>query len=120
MRETLLVQLEELLERIDLYEITIGVSYSTSSEQLVRVPDLLRSAVNAHPYLHCVACRLLKISACSYDHELEISSSHRMQNDFEDSIHRLHQRFIKVLGENNIEIPFPSQTLFVESLHSKA
>ena len=52
------------------------------------------------------------------DHEIEISSSHRMQNDFEDSIHRLHQRFIKVLGENDIEIPFPSQTLFVESLRS--
>ena len=109
-----------MLERIDLYEITIGISYSTSSEQLVRVPDLLRSAVNADPYLHCIACRLLKISACSYDHEIEISSSHRMQNDFEDSIHRLHQRFIKVLGENNIEIPFPSQTLFVESVQSKA
>ena len=115
MRETILVQLEELLERIDLYEITIGVSYATSSEQLMRVPDLLRSAVNFDPNLHCVGCRLLKISASSYDHELEISSSHRMQNDFEDSIHRLHQRLIKVLGENNIEIPFPSQTLFVES-----
>ncbi len=32
MRETILVQLEELLERIDLYEITIGVSYATTSE----------------------------------------------------------------------------------------
>ena len=42
-----------------------------------------------------------------------------MQNDFEDSIHRLHQRFIKVLGDNDIEIPFPSQTLFVESLRSE-
>ena len=112
------MQLEELLERIDLYEITIGVSYSTTSEQLVRVPELLRSAVNVDPDLHCVSCRLLEISACSYDHEIEISSSHRMQNDFEDSIHRLHQRFIKVLGENDIEIPFPSQTLFVESLRS--
>ena len=119
MRETLLVQLEELLERIDLYEITIGVSYSTTSEKLLRVPELLRSAVNYDPDLHCVACRLLKISACSYDHEIEISSSHRMQNDFEDSIHRLHQRFIKVLGDNDIEIPFPSQTLFVESLRSE-
>ena len=115
MRETLLVQLEELLERIDLYEITIGVSYSTTSEQLLRVPELLRSAVNIDPYLHCVSCRLLKISACSYDHELEISSTHRLQDDFEESIHRLHQRFIKVLAENNIEIPFPTQTLFVES-----
>mgnify|MGYP002628206138 FL=1 len=119
MRETLLVQLEELLERIDLYEITIGVSYSTTSEKLLRVPELLRSAVNLDPDLHCVACRLLKISACSYDHEIEISSTHRMQNDFEDSIHRLHQRFIKVLGDNDIEIPFPSQTLFVESLRSE-
>ena len=119
MRETLLVQLEELLERIDLYEITIGVSYSTTSEKLLRVPELLRSAVNYDPDLHCVACRLLKISACSYDHEIEISSTHRMQNDFEDSIHRLHQRFIKVLGDNDIEIPFPSQTLFVESLRSE-
>ena len=119
MRETLLVQLEELLERIDLYEITIGVSYSTTSEKLLRVPELLRSAVNYDPDLHCVACRLLKISACSYDHEIEISSSHRMQNDFEDSIHKLHQRFIKVLADNDIEIPFPSQTLFVESLRSE-
>ncbi|MEJ6658374.1 MAG: mechanosensitive ion channel [Synechococcus sp. ChSW.bin.154] len=119
MRETLLVQLEELLERIDLYEITIGVSYSTTSEQLVRVPELLRSAVDFDPDLHCVACRLLNISACSYDHEIEISSSHRMQNDFEDSIHRLHQRIIKVLGENDIAIPFPSQTLFLESPRSE-
>ena len=38
MRETLLVQLEELLERIDLYEITIGVSYSTTSETVIACP----------------------------------------------------------------------------------
>lgn len=108
MREALLAQLEIMFERIDLYEITIGVSYSTSPEQLVRIPDLLRSAVNADPYLHCVDFRLLKIPACSYNNELEISSSHHMQNDFEDSIHRIHQRVIRVLGDNNIEIPFPS------------
>ena len=65
-----------------MYEITIGVSYSTTFEQLVRIPERLRSAVNFDPDLHCVACRLLKVSACSYDREIEISSSHRMQNDF--------------------------------------
>ncbi len=70
-REILLVQLEELLERIDLYELTIGVSYSTTSE-------LLRAAVNADSYLHRVSCRLLKISASGYDHKLERSSSHRV------------------------------------------
>jgi MscS family membrane protein len=115
MRETLLVQLEELLERIELYEITIGDSYYTTSEQFVRVPELLRCAVNTDPYLNCVNCRLLKISAFSYGNELEISSTHRLQDDFEESIHRLHQCFIKVLADNNIEIPFPTQTLFVDS-----
>jgi len=104
-----------LLERIELYEITIGDPYYTTSEQLVRVPELLRCAVNTDPCLNCVNCRLLKISACSYDHELEISSTHRLQDDFQESIHRLHQRFIKVLAKNNIEIPYPTQTLFVES-----
>ena len=85
----------------------------------MRVPELLRSAVNFDPDLLCVACRLLKISACSFDHEIEILSTHRLQYDFEDSIHRLHQRFIKVLDYNDIEIPFLSPTLFVESLRSE-
>ena len=115
MRETILVQLEELLERIDLYEFVIGVSYSTTSSQLSRVPDLLRSAFESDPNLHCIACRLLKISEFSYDHEIELSSSHRFQNDLEDSIHALYQRIIMILGENNIEIPFPTQTLLVDS-----
>ena len=115
MRETIIVQLEELLERIDLYEFVIGVSYSTPSSQLSRVPDLLRSAVESDPNLHCIACRLLKISDFSYDHEVELSSTHRFQNDLEDSIHALYQRIITILGENNIEIPFPTQTLLVDS-----
>ena len=115
MRETIIVQLEELLERIDLYEFVIGVSYSTPSSKLSRVPDLLRSAVESDPNLHCIACRLLKISDFSYDHEVELSSTHRFQNDLEDSIHALYQRIITILGENNIEIPFPTQTLLVDS-----
>ena len=115
MRETIIVQLEELLERIDLYEFVVGVSYSTTSSQLSRVPDLLRSAFESDPNLHCIACRLLKISEFSYDHEIELSSTHRFQNDLEDSIHALYQRIIMILGENNIEIPFPTQTLLVDS-----
>ena len=115
MRETIIVQLEELLERIDLYEFVIGVSYSTSPSQLSRVPDLLRSAVEVDPNLHFIACRLLKISDFSYDHEVELSSTHRLQDDFEDSIHALYQRIIVIFGDNGIEIPFPTQTLLVDS-----
>ena len=47
--------------------------------------------------------------------EIELSSTHRFQNDLEDSIHALYQRIIMILGENNIEIPFPTQTLLVDS-----
>lgn len=114
-RETLMVALEELLERVDLSEIVVGVAYSTTAEQLQRIPELLHSVVAEDPQLNYEACRLVRISAFSYDHELEISSTHDRHDDFEDSMHRLNRRILAILGENGIEIPFPTQTLEVHS-----
>ena len=114
-RETLMVALEELLERVDLSEIVVGVAYSTTAEQLQRIPELLHSVVAEDPQLNYEACRLVRISAFSYDHELEISSTHDLHDDFEDSMHRLNRRILAILGENGIEIPFPTQTLEVHS-----
>ncbi len=117
-RETLMLALEELLERVDLSEILVGVAYSTTSEQLQRIPELLRSVVAEDPQLNYEACRLVRISAFSYDHELEISSTHDLHDDFEDSMHRLNRRILAILAANGIEIPFPTQTLELHSTDS--
>ena len=114
-RETLLLALEELLERVSLSEVVVGVAYSTTPEQLERIPELMRAVVAEDSQLGFEACRLVRISAFSYDHELEIRSCHDTHDAFEDSVHRLNRRILEVLALHHIEIPFPTQTL---ELHS--
>ena len=118
-RETLLVALEELLERVSLSEVVVGVAYSTTQEQLEKIPELMRSVVSEDSQLGFEACRLVRISAFSYDHELEIRSSHNTHDDFENSVHRLNRRILEVLAQHHIEIPFPTQTLELHSTESK-
>ncbi len=117
-RETLLVALEELLERVSLSELVVGVAYSTTPQQLERIPELMRSVVAEDSQLDFEACRLMRISAFSYDHELEIRSCHAMHDDFENSLHRLNRRILEVLSQHRIEIPFPTQTLELHSSES--
>ncbi len=114
-REKLLVALEELLERITLCEIMVGVAYSTTPHQLRLIPELLKDVVREDTNLEFEACRLVKISSFSYDYELEVRSNHMVHDEFEDSVHRLNCRILDVLAEHQIQIPFPTQTL---ELHS--
>lgn len=114
-RESLLLALEELLERTSLCEIVVGVAYSTTPEQLQILPRLLESVVSEDSMLAFGACRLVRISSFSYDYELELRSNHMVHDDFEDSVHRLNCRILQVLADHHIQIPFPTQTL---ELHS--
>ena len=112
-RETLLLRLEEVVERAQLSEIPIGIAYGTAADQLARIPALLRAAVEQDPQLRFGACRLERIAAFSYDHVLEFSSSHTNHDAFEDSLHDLNRRVISTLEQEGIEIPFPTQTLML-------
>ena len=76
LREQLLLQLEELVERAEFSEIALGIAYGTSPAQLKRIPDLMKAAVDLDPELRFLACRMERIAAFSYDHVLEFSSSH--------------------------------------------
>ena len=118
-RETLLVAMEELLERVSLSELVVGVAYSTTPQQLERIPELIRSVVAEDSQLDFEACRLVRISAFSYDHELEIRSCHAVHDDFENSVHHLNRRILEVLSQHRIEIPFPTQTLELHSSESR-
>jgi len=111
LREQLLVHLEELVERAQLSEIPLGVAYSTSPEQLQRLPGLMREVVQQDPALTFLSCRLERIAAFSYDHVLEFSASHLEHDAFEESLHNLNRRIIETLALHGIEIPFPTQTL---------
>jgi MscS family membrane protein len=113
LREQLLVHLEELVERAELSEIALGLAYGTTPEQLKRLPALMQQVVEEDPSLQFLACRLERIGAFSYDHVLEFRSSHLDHDDFEDSLHGLNRRIIKILETHGMEIPFPTQTLML-------
>ncbi|MFZ9149139.1 mechanosensitive ion channel family protein [Vulcanococcus sp.] len=115
LREQLLVRLEELVERAQLSEIPLGLSYSTTPEQLQAIPALMREVVEHDPALTFHSCRMERIAAFSYDHVLEFSASHLEHDDFEESLHDLNRRIIEALALRGIEIPFPTQTLMVSS-----
>ena len=113
-----LVALEELLESVSLSELVAGVAYSTTPQQLERIPALMRSVVAEDSQLDFEACRFVRISAFSYDHEFEIRSCHVTYDDFENSVHHLNRRILEVLSQHRIENPFPTQTLELHSSES--
>ena len=115
LREQLLVHLEELVERAQFSEIALAIAYGTTPEQLLRIPALMQQVVEADPTLTFHSCRLERIAAFSYDHVIEFSSNQINHEAFEDSLHDLNRRIIDVLAMEGIEIPFPTQTLMLNS-----
>lgn len=111
MREKLMIVLHECVERAELSEMEVAVSYATSSESLKRLPDLLRHVVSVDQQLMFGACRFEQIADFSYKFVLEFTSLHSVHDDFEDSIHDLNRRIIQLMDDEGIEIPFPTQTL---------
>ena len=116
MKEFLFIKIEELVGRVDRCVFIIKVSYSTTFDQLAILPNLLRSALSEDPQMKFVSCDLIKISDYSYDHQIELSSNHPTQEKFDQSMHQFNQRVLKILADNQIKIPFPSQTLRIDDL----
>lgn len=116
LREFLFIKLEELIGRVDRCTMIIKVAYSTTSDQLALLPQLLRSALCIDPCMEFVSCELIQISDFSYDYQIELSSHHQSQFEFDQAMHQFNQRVLKTLAENGIKIPFPSQTLRIDGL----
>ena len=110
-KEALLIVLEECVERAQLSEMEVAVSYSTSSQSLQRLPGLLERVVCVDSQLIFGACRFEQIADFSYKFVLEFTSVHSVHDDFEDSIHDLNRRIVQLMDDEGIEIPFPTQTL---------
>lgn len=107
-RERLLLRLEQVVEQVRLSERQIGVSYDTSSEQLERLPALIRSVVERDPLLQLQSCRLMTIAAFSYDFSFRFHAHHTSFSAFKDAIDRLNQDLLTCFAAEGIEIPYPT------------
>ena len=108
-REALLLRLQELITQVRLSSIVIGVSYSTTDEQLRKLPELIRGVVDRDPNCALQSCRLMRISDFSYDIAFRLHANHSSLSLFQDTIDRLNKDLLACFTAEGIVIPFPTQ-----------
>jgi MscS family membrane protein len=108
-REALLLRLQELITQVRLSSIVIGVSYSTTDEQLRKLPELIRGVVDRDPNCSLQSCRLMRISDFSYDIAFRLHANHSSLSLFQDTIDRLNKDLLACFTAEGIVIPFPTQ-----------
>ena len=111
LREEILVRLVQLVAQAKASEVILRVARGSSPSQLQRIPGLIQQVLMQDSNLVFSSCRLEKIAAYSYDHIIELSSTHDNHDAFENSIHALNRRMIETLVDQGIDIPYPTQTL---------
>lgn len=107
-RERMLLRLEQVVEQVHLSQRAIGVSYDTSSDQLERIPDLIRDLVESDPLLKLKSCRLMTIAAFSYEFNFRFHAHHGSLSAIKDSIDRLNHDLLIAFANQGIEIPYPT------------
>lgn len=107
-RERLLLRLEQVIEQVRLSDRQIGVSYDTTSEQLARLPGLIRNVVEQDHLLKLQSCRLMTIGDFSYNFSFRFHSHHNSFSAFKDAIGRLNHDLLACLGAEGIEVPYPT------------
>lgn len=107
-REALLLRLQQLVEQVRLSTLVIGVSYATTTEQLRRLPELVAGVAHRDPHLALQSCRLMAISAYSYDVVIRLHASHGSLALFKDGIDRLNRDLLTALAAEGIAIPYPT------------
>jgi MscS family membrane protein len=108
LRERLLLRLTELVEQVRLSQRTIGVSYGTTTDQLQRLPALIKAVVERDPELALQSCRLMLISDFSYDYSFRFIAAHSSFSGFKDGIDRLNRDLLACFASEGIEIPYPT------------
>ena len=107
-REQLLLLVKDCVEEIRLCDRVIGVSYSTSPEQLQHLPALIAGVVERDPHLTLLSCRLMTIADFSYNVAFCLESHHADIVALRNGIDRLNRDLLSELEAAGITIPYPT------------
>ncbi|KAF0652200.1 small-conductance mechanosensitive channel [Cyanobium sp. Copco_Reservoir_LC18] len=109
LREAVLLRLRQILDQVIRSRMVIGVAYTTSPEQLQRIPELIASLFAREPLAAFRACRLMAISDFSYDFTYDYRSAQPTYAAFKDEVARLNRALLALFAAEGIEIPYPTQ-----------
>jgi small-conductance mechanosensitive channel len=92
---------------------TIGVSCGTPYEKLERIPTIVREVVEAQEPAEFARAHLAEYGPSSYDYQVVYSVPSPDFNVFMDTRHAINLGIIKRFEEEGIEIPYPTQVVYV-------
>ena len=116
-RDRLLLLLRQIIDQVIRSRVVVGVSYDCTEEQLSLVPVLIKSLIDREPLASFRSCRLLAISAFSYDYVFDYRSNQSSFAAFLDELDRINRGVIQVFAAHKIDIPFPTNLEIQKALH---
>jgi len=116
-RDRMLLRLQQIIDQVIRSRVVVGVSYDCSEEQLSQVPLLIQRLIDREPLASFRSCRLLAISAFSYDYVFDYRSNQASFGAFLDELDRINRGLIQVFAAHKIEIPFPTNLEIHKALH---
>ncbi len=116
-RDRLLLRLRQIIDQVIRSRVVVGVSYDCSEAQLALVPQLIQGLIDREPLASFRSCRLLVISAFSYDYVFDYRSNQPSFAAFLDELDRINRGVIQAFAAHKIDIPFPTTLEIHKALH---
>lgn len=98
---------------------TIGVVYSTRTEVLEKIPDMVKALVEAEPIAEFDLCKLCNLSASSLDYEFSFFVNSSDYSVYMATQEKILLKLVKKFNDEKIEFAFPTQSLFIEKFPVK-
>jgi small-conductance mechanosensitive channel len=92
--------------------LAFGLVYQTPIEQLERVPDLARAAVEARKGCKFVRCTIINLAPSSLEHELLFDIASLDQDVIAADRSAVIMNLLKSLAAEGVEFAYPTQTTF--------
>ena len=116
-RDRLLLRLRQIIDQVIRSRVVVGVSYDCTDEQLSLIPRLIQELIDREPMARFRSCRLLAISAFSYDYVFDYRSHQTSFSGFLDELDRINRGVIQAFAAHKIDIPFPTNLEIHKALH---
>lgn len=95
--------------------VTIGVEYTTTAEQVERIPQILEEAVKAQPKARFERAHFTRFNDSSLDFELVYFVVDNSYNVYMDVQQAVNLYIMRAFAKEGIQFAFPSQTMYVRS-----
>ena len=92
--------------------LSLGVVYQTPPETCARIPDMMRTLVEAHPKTQFVRCGMVGFGASSLDFELIFDVHSTDYEQVYDTRSSICMKILQTFAEAGIDFAYPTQTTF--------